>query len=280
MEKTRIEKHETIINAYSHRALALKNPTSSGWIIGYNGFGRSALDLIEFFKKLDLDQDYNLLAIENPYHGGEQNRDVITAPLSKSDLKDGLISFIELFSITQFHLFGFSMGGKIVSNLASFEDVNANKLILLAPEGYEKRAFYIFLANKTVLLKVSRRVIAKPKNLLTAIRFLSWLKILRRNLSFFLTTQISDPAKRELIFNTWCSLRHVQDTFKAIQPTNNVIAIYGKHDPVIVAKRLTRVLKQVKLNSLECFEIEGGHGLNQEKHTEALKIILNKKTLD
>lgn len=280
MEKARIEKHELIINAYCHRALALKNHTTAKWIIGFNGFGRSALDLIDFFKRLDFDLDYNLLAIENPYHGGEQNRDAIFAPLSKNDLKDGLSGFINLLSISRFHLFGFSMGGKIVSNLASFDDVKADNLILMAPEGYEKRAFYIFLSKRIFLLKLSKQAIEKPSLLLAGIRYLSWLKLIRKNLSLFLHKQISNPEKRELIFNTWCSLRHVQDTFSSIQPNNNVMAIYGKYDPVIVAKRLVNVLDKVKLNDLKCFEIDGGHGLNQEKHTDALKMILNKKTLD
>jgi predicted esterase len=262
-----------------HRCLVVKHSANTPWIIGYNGFGRSAEDLIEFFERIDLHQNFNLLVIENPYHGGFQSADPIAHPITKKHLEMTLNHFKNANHVEQFHLFGYSMGGKIVGNLLSLKSVKPQSAILLGSEGYDKRKFYLFLSNKEWLLRFARIVIEKPAVLLWVIKMLGKTNIIRRDLSVFLRQQITDEHKRTLIFNTWCSLRYVQDTFTKIQPHNKVIAIYGKYDPVIRWKRLKKCLIKTDLESLSFHEIKTGHSLLKGKHSEALKKILNEKTL-
>lgn len=279
MTKKTIEKQEFLLNEYVHRCLAKKHSPNAPWIIGFNGFGRSAEDLLDFFERLNLDHHFNLMAIENPYHGGYQTADPITHPISKKHLADALLYFIQQFKINNYHLFGYSMGGKIVGNLLTLDSVQPKSSILLGSEGYEKRAFYLFLSTKNYLLHFARWVIAHPGLLLWVIKMLGKFRFIRKDLSIFLRQQISDEYKRTLIFNTWCSLRHVQDTFKKIRPNNKIIAIYGKYDPVIRWKKLKRSLRKAKLASLSFHELKTGHSLLKDKHSQALKNILNEKTL-
>lgn len=237
------------------------------------------MDLLQFFERLDLDQHFNLMAIENPYHGGEQTADPITHPITKDHLAQALLHFIDFFEVKSYHLFGYSMGGKIIGNLLTLKTINPKHSILLGSEGYEKRAFYLFLSTKNYLLRFARFTIANPRLLLWVINMLGKVRFIRKDLSVFLRQQISDEHKRTLIFNTWCSLRHVQDTFKKIQPNNSVIAIYGKYDPVIRWKKLKKSLKKAGLKSLSFHELKTGHSLLKDKHSEKLKTILNEKTL-
>tara|TARA_R110001592_G_scaffold363221_3_gene681799 strand:+ start:195603 stop:196541 length:939 start_codon:yes stop_codon:yes gene_type:complete len=279
LAKKPIEKQEFVLNEHVHRCLVVKHSTNTPWIIGYNGFGRSAQDLLDFFERIDLGQNFNLLAIENPYHGGFQNADPIIHPITKEHLEAALNHFKTLNKIETFHLFGYSMGGKIVGNLLTLKTVKPKSAILLGSEGYDKRGFYLFLSNKEWLLKFARLVIEKPTILLWVIKMLGNFKIIRRDLSVFLRQQISDEHKRTLIFNTWCSLRYVQDTFRKIQPGNKIIVIYGKYDPVIRWKKLKKCLIKTELKSLTFHELKTGHSLLKNKHSEDLKKILNEKTL-
>jgi pimeloyl-ACP methyl ester carboxylesterase len=279
LTKKQIEKQEFVLDEYVHRCLAIKHSTNAAWIIGFNGFGRSALDLLEFFQRLELDLHFNILAIENPYHGGEQSADPILHPITKNHLEKALNSFRKAFGIESYHLFGYSMGGKIVGNLLTLESVQPKSAILLGSEGYEKRAFYLFLSTKNYLLRFARFVIANPGLLLWTIKTLGRLRVIRKDLAVFLGQQISDEYKRTLIFNTWCSLRHVQDTFKKIRSDNSVIAIYGKYDPVIRYKKLKKSLIKAELKSLSFHEIKTGHSLLKNKLSSELKNILNEKTL-
>lgn len=279
MTKKHIEKQEFIHDGYVHRGLTIKESDAKPWIIGYNGFGRSASDLLDFFVRLELCENFNLLAIENPYHGGPQTNDPVSKAITKEHLGIALNHFLAILNVNDYHLFGYSMGGKIVGNLLTLNDIKPRSSILLGAEGYETRGFYLFLSTKKWLLRFARFMIERPTLLLWIIKKLGQFNVIRRDLSVFLRQQIGDEYKRTLIFNTWCSLRFVQETFKNIKPDNHIIAIYGKYDPVIRWKRLQKSLRKANLSSLSFHELKTGHSLLKPRHSEDLKKILNEKTL-
>lgn len=279
MTETVIQNQAFDCNGYLFEAKVARNEDVNLWIIGYNGFGRSAIDLLQFFFRIGLNAHYSLLAIENPYHGSLNLRNPIHNPLDLIEIREAFNHFKEKNAIKTYYLFGFSMGGKLVAHLLTFNDITPVKSILMAPEGYAKRLFYIYMSRTKAMLYTAKYLLDRPKILLKSIKLLKKIKILRAPLAEFLNVQISDSEKSYLIFNTWTSIRKLQYTFQNIQSHNKLIFIYGDKDPVIRKKDLLKAIEKLHVNSVEKYEIAGKHNLSNTMYTNEIQKVLNKKTL-
>ncbi|MBS1489344.1 MAG: alpha/beta hydrolase [Bacteroidetes bacterium] len=222
-----------------------KYGTGPKTLLLFHGFGQDHHAFDSWLHQLN---DYTVYGFDLFYHG--QSNWPNTQPLEKEDWKKIMEIFFEQERITTFEMAGFSLGGKFVLATLEIFPERVQKITLVAPDGI-KINFWYRLATYPVLIRaLFRSFIFKPHIFFNLLQFFDKMGIVSKYLLRFAASQMDTEEKRQRVCHSWINFRHLKfNMIKVAGLLNNFSIpskiVVGKHDKVIPAKDMYRLLRHV-----------------------------------
>ena len=260
---------ELIFNIRDSVFHAIKFGNGKKLLICFHGFGDTASKFMQLAPALEM--HFTIIAIDLPYHGTtawKQNDFFM-----KEDLKQLINHVLAGEQKSRFSMLGYSLGAKLV--LAAVHDFapQLDEIILVAPDGVKRNAWYNIAVYPTWGQALFRRFVQKPGFVFTAGKMLKAMNILDERLVRFLQLQTDTQEKRQMVYDVWLCMKDFEtdlDQTKRLLLQFNIpsFILIGKYDRIITIKtgeRWTRHLANSQLTILE-----KGHNLITESLNEPL----------
>lgn len=229
-------------------------------LLVFHGFGQSAFTF-QFLSSAAVGQTHTLYLFDLFFHGDSVWALEETA-LEKSVWKNLMELFFQQESVSRFSVLGFSMGGKFaLSTVESFPDRVA-KIYLLAPDGIKTSFWYSMATFPHALRHLFKSMITHPKRFHRLVTGAHAIGLIDKGILRFVEYQMNTEEKRRRVYNSWVVFRHLKFDLQKIANVINqyapeLVFIVGKHDKIITASSMNRLLKKVNNYQLEI--LEAGH---------------------
>ncbi|WP_075351990.1 alpha/beta fold hydrolase [Algoriphagus marinus] len=226
----------------------------------FHGFGQSHEDMLPFESLLN--EHRRFIFIDVFYHGRSAWRDP-NLSLSKSIWKEIISELMRKEEFSEFHLIGYSMGGKF--SLITFElfPEKVKSLKLLAPDGIKTGLWYSLGTYPGFLHQSFKRVVFKPKLFFNIIKGMEQVGLSESSLTKFVKNEMKTRSKRAQVYLTWRVFGGFQPQLgtiiTAIRNRKTPIKLYvGEYDKMITGENLKRFSS--KIPHLELITLPVGHG--------------------
>jgi pimeloyl-ACP methyl ester carboxylesterase len=239
-------------------------------ILCFHGFGRQACDF-ELFK-FPLRATQKLIAIDLFYHGeskvnAHSSKD--THHFTTGEWQELLSAFLETQHCRNFHLMGYSMGGRIALCTYQWMPERVLSVTLFATDGLKKNLVYRFASSTLMGRKLFRHFIKNPQVLFRTASILHRLKLLHPKLLRFVHVHLDTQIKRQLVYDAWSIYRpffpdlHLLGVIHAKCPIP-IHLVFGQNDSVIKPNLAKNITKHFQ-TPLGIWVIQSGHRLlNQQ----------------
>lgn len=243
----------------------------------FHGFGQSHLDMFPFARLIQPGQRF--LFFDLFFHGKSSWHD--TSVLLTKGIWSKIIQEVSTQEgFTDFHLVGYSMGGKF--SLLTFElfPEQVKSLILLAPDGIKTGLFYNLNSYPAYFHPLFKGVVFNPQRFFGIMDGLHSVGILETSLIKFVKTQMQTRSKRAQVYLTWKVFGNLQLSLgKIIQLARSkktpIQLFTGEYDKMVTAANLSRFSS--KIPHLKAVSLPVGHGKLIEAAVEYLNQRLGKR---
>lgn len=226
----------------------------------FHGFGQSHEDMLPFEKIRKPDQRFYY--IDMIYHGRSQWFDS-GAKMDRITWKELISSFQKQEHFSDFHLIGYSMGGKI--SLLTYELFAKNilSMTLIAPDGIKTGLWYSMSNYPKFIHPLFKGVIFKPHRFFGIMEGLNSTGLVEKSLVKFVKNQLETRSMRAQAYFVWKVLGGIQLQLGSIiqlarQHNTPITLIVGEYDKMVTAENLKRFSH--KISHLERVIIPVGHG--------------------
>jgi pimeloyl-ACP methyl ester carboxylesterase len=185
-----------------------------------------------------LDAGHTLIAIDLPFHGETDWREGLSfTPAQLFEIMKNIVA--GLGSAThRWGLIGYSMGGRIVLQLAENHPGSIDKLILLAPDGLKVNIWYWVATRTRVGNLLFRWTMRRPGWLFLLLRLSHALRLVNPSIYKFAVHYIDDQKVRHELYTRWTVTRKFRPepgAFADLIRKNRipVSLIYGRYDRII-----------------------------------------------
>ena len=207
-------------------------------LICFHGFGRTCFDFGIFAPLLRAGQ--RIVSINLFAHGGSRFPEsrIEKSPLTPQEWQNMFGALLGELGISQFHLIGYSMGGRIVlKTMELFED-RILSVLLLAPDGFKINKIYKFASGTALGKAIYRSMIKNPNLLFATAKRLNQLGVLDGKLNRFVHVHLDTREKRVQVYEAWMIYKLFfsdQDKLAHIIRSRNMKfnMIFGKYDSII-----------------------------------------------
>lgn len=238
----------------------------------FHGFGQSHRDMLPFKSLIQPGQRF--LFFDLFFHGKSSWHDP-TAILTKGIWGKIVQEVFSQEGFTDFHLVGYSMGGKF--SLLTYElfPQQVKSLILLAPDGIKTGLFYNLNNYPAYFHSFFKEVVFKPQRFFGIMNGLHTVGILETSLIKFVRTQMQTRSKRAQVYLTWKVFGNIQLSLpKIIQNARKektpITLFTGKFDKMVTSENLNRFSS--KIPHLKAVSLRVGHGKLIEAAVENLRL--------
>lgn len=236
----------------------------------FHGFGQSHKDMLPFAKLIRPGQRY--LFFDMFFHGKSTWHDS-AAFLTKVIWKKIVQQILSQEGFTEFHLVGYSMGGKFSLLTYDLFPEQAKSLILLAPDGIKTGLLYNLNSYPSYFHQLFKRVVFKPQRFFGIMAGLHSIGILETSLIKFVKTQMQTRSKRAQVYLTWKVFGNIQLSLeKIIQSAKRektpITLFTGNFDKMVTAENLARFTTEIP--QLKSVTLPVGHGKLIEASVEYL----------
>jgi pimeloyl-ACP methyl ester carboxylesterase len=219
---------------------------------------------------------FTLYAFDLFFHGNSKWNEG-ELPLEKEMWKEMMLKFLDEHHIEKFSVLGFSMGGKFALVSLELFAVQVEQIILLAPDGVKTSFWYSLATYPLLFRKFFKSMILKPGRLQTLSAILYNLHLVDKGLLRFAELQMATREKRERVYYSWVVFRHLKVDIDTIAELINAQSIYllmviGKHDKIITARNMNRLLRHVHKHQLEI--LDTGHNGIIERSIPVLRQVI------
>lgn len=226
----------------------------------FHGFGQSHLDMLPFARLIQPGQRF--LFFDLFFHGKSSWRDP-AGFLTKEIWCKIIQEILSQEEFTDFHLVGYSMGGKF--SLLTFElfPEQVKSLTLLAPDGIKTGLFYNLNSYPPYFHSLFKGVVFKPQRFFGIMDGLHSVGILETSLIKFVKTQMQTRSMRAQVYLTWKVFGNIQLSLgKIIQFSRReqtpITLFTGKFDKMVTSENLKRF--STKIPHLKAVTLPVGHG--------------------
>lgn len=225
----------------------------------FHGFGQNmkAFDSYLPLRK----EDDTFLVFDIFFHGQSTWRNN-SQKLTKEIWKEFLTLLLEKEKIEEFHLIGYSMGGKFCLVTYELFPSRVNSLTLMAPDGIKTGFWYNMATFPGILNRSFKHVIFYPNRFFKTIDLLHQLGLLQTSLVKFVKSQMQTRTKRAQIYFTWNIFKPMQPDLKMIILLLNdlktpISLITGEFDQMVTSKNLETFASNIP--HIEKLELPCGH---------------------
>ena len=191
---------------------------------------------------------YTIYAFDLFFHGqsrgltSEDNfsdDDILTKVVWRNFIQD----FLTTQKITRFDVAGFSLGGRYALATAEAFPASLDKLLLMAPDGVVEHPLYTLATRFAPARWVFRQLVRNPEPLFAVAELARQLRLIPKNLVYFVRYMLDTPEERIRLYRTWVSLRYLSFSIESLN--ENLIArnvdiwlFTGMYDTVFPPRRL------------------------------------------
>jgi len=248
--------------------------------LAFHGFGQDGNDFQVFEQRKK--HDWQIFTFHWFFHhpASKYPADrIIQNEISKRELADMIIQFLDQRNITKVNLMAHSMGGKMAMVLTEMIPHRIDKVILFAADGIEKKFWNGFAVKNKWGRKLFARMIDRPQFAINLGKALLRFRIINEKVYAITTTPLSSKENRLQIYNTWMSTRLLfpdQKLFKANIKKHHIelYGFYGSRDKIIRLKKATNWAKYFKPKKV-IYPINAGHILLKNKYVREILEILD-----
>ena len=240
----------------------------------FHGFGQSHEDMLPFESIIQSNQRF--IFIDMFFHGRSVWRESDQL-LSKSIWAKIVVELMAKEEFEEFHLIGYSMGGKFALLTCELFPSLVKSLTLLAPDGIKTGLFYSLSSYPARFNPVFRNVVFTPRRFFSVIDGLQQIGLLESSLVKFVKNEMRSRSKRAQVYLTWRVLSGIDPNLRLLVSEIRsrqipVTLFLGKFDKMITEKNLSRFIS--KIPHIQTNVIPVGHGKLIE---EAVKNMLEKR---
>ncbi len=258
---------------HPHGKLAFqKKGSGSEFFLIFHGFGQSHRDMIPFDQIRKPGQTF--LFFDMFYHGKSQWSD------SDKNLNPEIwINLIESLQVREgfqdFHLIGYSMGGKFALLTYELFPHQVQSLTLLAPDGIKTGLWYSMSNYPNYFHPFFKRVVFKPNRFFGLMEGLNSAGLVEKSLVKFVKTQMETRSKRAQAYFIWKVFGGIQLQLGKIirlarkNPAVPFTLFIGEFDKMVTAQNLDRFTS--KIPHLKKVVLPAGHGGLIRETVEYLK---------
>jgi pimeloyl-ACP methyl ester carboxylesterase len=209
--------------------------TGSEIALSFHGFGRHAEDF-RIFQNIQGNR-FKFYSF-NLFHHGGSSAPTADQPLNKQEWAKVFNAWIEEQGWQKVHLFGYSLGGKVVLSLYEMLPNRVAGLWLFAPDGIKKNFWYQLVAETKYGGDLYKFAIDHPEFMLSMISSLHRVGLIKKSTRKFVLNNLSEREKRQQVYDVW-------NTFKKVNPDipkiirilhanrTSLQQFYGQHDRII-----------------------------------------------
>ncbi len=226
----------------------------------FHGFGQNHQDMLPFEALIAANSRF--IYIDAFFHGRSVWKDSDKS-LNKTTWGKILSELMIQEDFSEFHLIGYSMGGKF--SLLTFEvfPEKTKSLQLLAPDGIKTGIWYSLTSYPRFLHQSFRRVVFKPTRFFKLMEGLEQFGLVETSLSKFVKNEMKTRSKRAQVYLTWKVFGglkpHLPVIIKDIRKRKTPITLFvGAYDKMITGENLKRFSS--KIPHLQVITLPVGHG--------------------
>lgn len=241
-------------------------------LLAFHGAGQTGGDCFKPFAER-LGDYYTLYAFDLLFHGQSQglsagdefsDDDLLTKELWRKFIQD----FIHAKNITRFDVAGFSLGGRYALATAEAFPGLIDRLVLMAPDGVVEHPLYALATRFAPTRWVFRQLVRNPEPLFMVTELARRLRIIPKNMVYFIRYMLDTPEERQRLYRTWVSLRElsfsIRPLYQILQAKGVEVWLFvGKYDTLFPPERL-RALSNA-LPPERFVILESGHNHLTEK---------------
>jgi pimeloyl-ACP methyl ester carboxylesterase len=241
-------------------------------LFAFHGYGESAASF--GFIGEALDADHTLIAIDLPFHGQTIWKEgLLFTPAQLDEIMNDIVAHHNLQGPRG--LLGYSMGGRIVLQLAENHPESIDKLVLLAPDGLKVNIWYWVATHTVPGNLLFRWTMRRPGWLFLLLRTSHALHLVNESIYKFAVHYIDDRTVRCDLYTRWMTMRK-------FRPRPGVIAaqirdreipvslIYGRYDRIVRWERGERFRKMGIEATCRLILVDTGHQLLRPQYLETL----------
>ncbi|GAB2495156.1 alpha/beta fold hydrolase [Algoriphagus taiwanensis] len=226
----------------------------------FHGFGQTHRDMLPFEKIRKKNQRF--IFIDAFYHGRSTWKDSGKSMDRKNwlELIGGLQNHL---NFTDFHLVGYSMGGKI--SLITYElfSTNVLSLTLLAPDGIKTGLWYSMSNYPDSFHPIMKQVVFKPQGLFRIMEGLGSVGLIQSSLKKFFQTQMGTRSQRAQMYFTWKITGGLQprlgQIIQSARKLKTPVSLFlGEFDQMITEDNLKKFSS--KIPQIQTVVLPVGHG--------------------
>jgi pimeloyl-ACP methyl ester carboxylesterase len=245
-------------------------------ILCFHGFGRSSSDFEVFVPLLKPGQRMICLHLFAHEHSVFPEKRIVKEPLQREEWREMLVAFLDSLGIGDFHLVGYSMGGRVVLVTMLVMSSRIRSVLLLATDGLKINPLYRFASGTAIGHALYLSIINNPKPLFAISRALNKLGLLSDKLLRFVFVHLDTLEKRRQVHDAWMIYRLFFPDFRDLAAVINpghfpFHMIFGKFDEVIkpvLGEKLQKHLTHK--NHLHIVEL--GHRLMRPEIIEYVRV--------
>ena len=226
----------------------------------FHGFGQniSYMLALEHWRT----EDKKFIFIDFFYHGKSRWKNSMRK-LTLDTWRKFIESLQRKENFEDFHLIGYSMGGKI--SLLTFEIFSnqVKSMTLLAPDGIKTGLWYSMSSYPTFVHDIFKQVVFKPNRFFGLVNGLQSVGLLEKSLNKFVQNQLGTRSQRAQAYLIWKIFSHLQPDLGLIirLARNQKLPIWlfvGKYDKMVTEANLRHFA--TKIPSLQTHVLPVGHG--------------------
>jgi pimeloyl-ACP methyl ester carboxylesterase len=215
--------------------------------LAFHGAGQTGTSCFQPFAGY-LGEYYTVYAFDLFFHGRSKGLNggvefsddaVLTKVLWENFIQD----FLTTQHITRFDVAGFSLGGRYALATAEAFPEKIDRLILIAPDGVVEHPLYTLATRFAPARLMFRQLVRNPQPLFMVADLARRLRIIPKNLMYFVRYMLDTPEERQRLYRTWMGLRYLSFSIKSLYKNllANEVDVWlfaGKYDTVFPPGRL------------------------------------------
>lgn len=226
----------------------------------FHGFGQTRRDMLAFDQIRKPGQKF--LFIDQFYHGQSHWANSASL-LTKSVWKELIEGFQMQEQFEDFHLIGYSMGGKFALLTYELFSSQVKSLTLLAPDGIKTGLWYSMSSYPNYFHPLFKRVVFKPNRFFGIMEGLNSAGLVEKSMVKFVKTQMETRSKRAQAYFVWKVFGGIQLQLGKIIRQSRIKTIpmtlfIGEFDKMVTQENLERFSS--KIPHLRKIILPVGHG--------------------
>ncbi len=230
----------------------------SKYLLAIHGFGQLGVVNSEFTQQFP---EFTIIAPDLPFHGESMLFDK-SQPITKTQVVQIIAEIRRQQDINRFSIIAFSIGARLAWPAVEYFSDVLDEVILVAPDGLYTNFWYKVATGSCWSRALFRYLMSQEKSVQWVAGTGRALRLIDRSTEAMIRKTVHTSAKRQLVYNTWLSLRLLHPDFKVLSESirkkgMQIQLVIGAKDEMILAIDVKKAA--LKIPGSQIMEFSCGH---------------------